>query len=164
VVSAFRDFAGDAPDEVASIVAAYPLADEDRTALLSLLRGPADPLGDLAPQARVDYLKRTSYSDYLRSALGMPEAVITLIRDMPRGLWGVGWDALSSLEAIRMGMPGIAPVDAALADVSGYGEEPYIFHFPDGNAGIARALVRQLVPTAVPGSTMEDLVPALVDY
>ena len=43
-------------------------------------------------------------------------------------------------------------------------EEPYIFHFPDGNASIARALVRKLIPDAVPGSTQEDLVTARVDY
>ena len=36
--------------------------------------------------------------------------------------------------------------------------EPYIYHFPDGNASIARLLVRSLVPAAMPGSTMEDIV------
>jgi spermidine dehydrogenase len=43
-------------------------------------------------------------------------------------------------------------------------EEPYIFHFPDGNASIARLLVRALIPGAVPGSTMEDVVTARADY
>ena len=42
--------------------------------------------------------------------------------------------------------------------------DPYIFHFPDGNAGVARALVRALIPRALPGSTMADLVTAAVDY
>src|SRR5262249_37631961 len=42
--------------------------------------------------------------------------------------------------------------------------DPYIFHFPDGNAGVARALVRALIPRALPGSTMADLVTATVDY
>jgi spermidine dehydrogenase len=43
-------------------------------------------------------------------------------------------------------------------------DEPYIFHFPDGNAGLARSLVRALLPDAVPGNTMEDLVQSRVDY
>jgi spermidine dehydrogenase len=43
-------------------------------------------------------------------------------------------------------------------------EEPYIFHFPDGNASIARLLVRSLIPGAVPGTTMEDVVTARADY
>ncbi|MER3482385.1 MAG: hypothetical protein C4332_03765 [Meiothermus sp.] len=42
--------------------------------------------------------------------------------------------------------------------------DDYIYHFPDRNAGIARALVRRLRPDAVPGRTMEDLVIARVDY
>jgi spermidine dehydrogenase len=43
-------------------------------------------------------------------------------------------------------------------------EEPYIFHFPDGNASVARLLVRSLLPEAVPGSTMEDVVTAKANY
>jgi spermidine dehydrogenase len=42
--------------------------------------------------------------------------------------------------------------------------EPYIFHFPDGNASIARLLVRSLIPGTIPGSTMEDVVTAKADY
>jgi spermidine dehydrogenase len=43
-------------------------------------------------------------------------------------------------------------------------EEPYIFHFPDGNASVARLLVRALLPDAMPGRTMEDVVTAKADY
>ena len=42
-------------------------------------------------------------------------------------------------------------------------EEPYIFHFPDGNASVARLLVRSLIPEALPGTTMEDVVTAKAD-
>jgi len=37
-------------------------------------------------------------------------------------------------------------------------------HFPDGNATIARLLVRNLLPAAVPGSSVEDVITARVDY
>ncbi len=43
-------------------------------------------------------------------------------------------------------------------------DEPYIFHFPDGNASIARLLVRSLVPGVLPGHSMEDIVMARADY
>ena len=43
-------------------------------------------------------------------------------------------------------------------------DEPYIFHFPDGNASIARMLVRSLVPGALPCHTMEDIVTARANY
>lgn len=37
-------------------------------------------------------------------------------------------------------------------------------HFPDGNATIARLLVRDLIPQAVPGNGVENIVTAQVDY
>jgi len=43
-------------------------------------------------------------------------------------------------------------------------QEPYIYHFPDGNASIARLLVRGLIPDSAPGNTMEDIVLAKMDY
>ena len=38
------------------------------------------------------------------------------------------------------------------------------FHFPDGNASLARLLVRRLVPAAMPGDSAEDVVLARADY
>ncbi len=38
------------------------------------------------------------------------------------------------------------------------------FHFPDGNASIARLLVRRLVPAAMPGDGAEEVVAARADY
>ena len=43
-------------------------------------------------------------------------------------------------------------------------DEPYIYHFPDGNASIARLIVRSLIPAVAPGDTMEDIVTARFDY
>jgi spermidine dehydrogenase len=42
--------------------------------------------------------------------------------------------------------------------------EKYFFHFPDGNASIARLLVRSLIPDAVPGSNAQDIVTFKVKY
>ena len=40
----------------------------------------------------------------------------------------------------------------------------YTFHFPDGNASIARLLVRHLIPESLPGAGAEDAVAARLDY
>ena len=42
--------------------------------------------------------------------------------------------------------------------------EKYFFHFPDGNASIARMLVRKLIPDAIPGNSASDVVLAKADY
>jgi spermidine dehydrogenase len=82
-------------------------------------------------------------------------------------LFGVGIDAVSALACFENGddyksftYPGFGGLN--LGDVEK--EEPYIFHFPDGNASIARLLVRSLVPGAIPGHTMDDVVLARADY
>src|ERR1019366_2876285 len=58
-------------------------------------------------------------------------------------------------------LPGLKAQRAAFGATQ---EEPYIYHFPDGNASIARMLVRNFVPGIAPGSTMEDIVLARFDY
>ena len=40
----------------------------------------------------------------------------------------------------------------------------YEFHFPDGNASVARLLVRSLIPRTVPGGAVEDIVTEHIDY
>ena len=42
--------------------------------------------------------------------------------------------------------------------------EAVYFRFPDGNASIARLLVRSLIPAVAPGTGMEDIVSARFDY
>jgi spermidine dehydrogenase len=57
-----------------------------------------------------------------------------------------------------IGRMGYTP--AGFADTGG----SETLHFPDGNATVARLLVRDLIPKAVPGSSAEDVVTARVDY
>jgi spermidine dehydrogenase len=152
------------PAETEAAIAAYPLSAESKASLLRLLTSRADILEGVPAERREAMLRAMSYSDFLRKHAGVTEEVVTLLRDRVKGYWGVGWDALSALEACRLEEPGTAALGVNPTPESPSGEEPYIFHFPDGNASIARALVRALVPDAVPGATMEDLVRARVDY
>jgi spermidine dehydrogenase len=106
-----------------------------------------------------------SYDDFLRRVAGMPQEVVDFFNAEPVGLWAVGYDALSALEATREGMPGTGGLglDEVLAGDHPH-NDPYIFHFPDGNAGVARLLVRALVPASAGGSTMEDIVTQRLHY
>ncbi len=53
-----------------------------------------------------------------------------------------------------------------LGQEDGEASEEYggVFHFPDGNASIARLLVRKLIPEIAAGDSMEDIVTASFDY
>jgi spermidine dehydrogenase len=69
---------------------------------------------------------------------------------------------VSALEACVCEYPGFQGVDVAESEPGI--DEPYIYHFPDGNASVARLLVRKLIPQTALGSTMEDIVLAKFDY
>jgi spermidine dehydrogenase len=142
-----------------------PLSRVAQDALLKLFFEERDLLAGQDVAQKLATLRGMSYDDFLRRVAGMPEEVVLLFRNQSMGLWGVGFDAVSALEGAREGMPGTRHlgIDAVLAAEHPH-DDPYIFHFPDGNAGVARLLVRALVPDAAPGSTMEDMVTARLDY
>jgi spermidine dehydrogenase len=155
----------DNEQKIIDIINTYPIAEASKAALLKLLSATENYLPGVGSQEdKINLLRRTSYSDFLRKYANVPEEVVLLYRDMSRGLWGIGWDALSALDAYKSQMPGTRHLNIELVDASYERDEPYIFHFPDGNAGFARSIVRKLIPSVIPGTTMEDLVQARVDY
>ena len=156
----------DNEQEIIDLINAYPIAEASKTALIKLLSQTENYLLGMGPQEdKINLLRQTSYSDFLRNYVNVPEEVVQLLyRDMARGLWGIGWDALSALDAYKSHMPGTLGLNLKIAEQSYERDEPYIFHFPDGNAGFARSIVRELIPSAISGTTMEDLVKARVDY
>ncbi len=164
-------------NDIQGIINSYPIQDESKRALASLLSDKRDHLIGIESQSKkIEFLRNTSYTDFLKNHLEVPEEVVGLYRNGIKGLWGVGWDALSTMEAYNYDMPGTYYFDFVLPDddpsrghitaseKSNDREEPYIFHFPDGNASIPRALVRELIPDSISGNTMEDLVSAKVNY
>jgi spermidine dehydrogenase len=162
---AVRGFFAEGTDNASQAIDLYPIAQESKAALLRLLSEEKNYLPDLDREQKIALLRRISYTAFLQDRAGIPQEVTDMLRDSIRGFWGVGWDSLSALEGYRLGMPGTSYLDIGELDNEPPGrDEPYIFHFPDGNAGVARSLVRQLLPQALPGSTMEDLVLSRLDY
>jgi spermidine dehydrogenase len=143
--------------------APLPMSDRGRADLVRLT-ATTDFLAGLDQTARVQRLRTQSYLRYLHDVVGVGEEVSALVKRMPNTFWGFDYDALSALEAFRLGAPGFSGLDENAVDHLYPDDEPYIFHFPDGNAGLARLLVRRLIPSAAPGLTMADVVTAPFDY
>jgi spermidine dehydrogenase len=153
-------------------LAQAPLSQPLRDDILRIETGEIDYLPGLADAEKKDRLSRISYSDYLTKVAKADPGVIPFYQSHTQGEWGVGIDAVSALDCWAFSMPGfkglkLKPAAAPRMSYtpSGYvAGGSYTFHFPDGNASIARLLVRDLIPGAVPGSSATDVVTAEVDY
>jgi spermidine dehydrogenase len=149
-------------------LAEYPISEAARSALRRLDQG--DPNDLEAVRLAFAAPERTPVEEFLRFGFDMPEDGLAVLRDLTLGFWGFGLDGLSlreilDSETLGPGLTELAARHGAVHEAAGaHGEEPYIFHFPDGNAAIARLLVRSLVPGAVPGSDMQDVVTARARY
>lgn len=140
-------------------VTAFPLSPRARAQLIDMVWSERDVLPGLSKAQRLKILEHISYRDFLIRYWQADEDVLKFLQTRTHDLWAVGIDAVPASETL--GMPGLKAQKKVLAPEP---EEPYIYHFPDGNAGIARMMVRRLVPGIAPGSTMEDIVLARFDY
>ncbi len=141
-----------------------PLSAEAKGDLSRLLADERHYLDDVPPAKRVDYLVRTSYQAYLKERAGIGDEALKVLESRPRSVWAVGIDALPARTAWSSGYPGFADLDLGIPSYDREETEPNIFHFPDGNASVARLLVRNMIPSVAPGNNMEDIVTARFDY
>lgn len=161
---------GDLRDE--AFQAAAPLSDTVRRDLKRLLTERYDPMPGLSSTEKKARLARMSYTDFLTKLWQLDAGVARLYQTRTHGLFGVGVDAVPAQDAFGLGLPGFAAM--GLDDRPGPGQnydsipseeaQNYYFHFPDGNATVARLLVRRLLPNAIPGATLDDVVTARADY
>ncbi len=154
----------DAPDDLEASINHMPLSTEARAALFTLIHSERDWLEGKSVDEKIAHLRSNSYEDYLREDCAMPEEVVVMLRNRSHGLWAVGYDAISALAAADSGEPGTTTLGLEEHLWGNDEGEPYIFHFPDGNAGIARLLVRELIPDSASGHSMEDIVTADLHY
>ncbi|MDH4066607.1 MAG: NAD(P)/FAD-dependent oxidoreductase, partial [Acidobacteriota bacterium] len=155
---------GDVRDE--AFVAATPFSDAVKRDLKRLQTERFDPMPGLSSSEKKARLARMSYADFVTKLWKLDPGVLWLYQTRTHGLFGVGVDGVPAQDAFALGLPGFAGM--GLDDTPGPGQnydsirheeaEHYYFHFPDGNASVARLLVRRLVPAALPGSTMDDVV------
>ena len=153
--------------ELDALIDQFPLGEEDKALLKKLFVGRFDWLEGYSHDEKIKILKTTSYLDCLKKYAGMTEAALYPFHERPKGLWGAGWDVLSGMEAIRLGDPGIYGLGIKDEEGGAYDDtldEPYIFHFPDGNAGIARLLVAHMIPDSIAARDMDSIVKAHVHY
>jgi len=154
---------GDIPWE--DFVAQTPMTDAAKADLVRIFTEEKDYLPDLSRDEKYELLSNISYYDFLKDYAKVDQQVLEMYRRWGMSFWCVGIDEIPAIQVQGYddggGMPGLRHT---MPRVGHRGNEPYIFHFPDGNASVARLLVRALLPDTVPGNTMEDVVSAKIDY
>jgi spermidine dehydrogenase len=143
-------------------VAQMPISDAAKREFLRLLTMEEDQIPDIVGDAKEKYLSSISYRDFLSKHLNIAEPeVFAVLQDLAVDP-GMGIEAVDAYLALNYcGLPGW---DAAGLPSDTEEFDPLIHRFPDGNASIARLLVRLMIPDVAPGNTMEDIVTARFDY
>tara|TARA_B100001750_G_scaffold217134_1_gene202265 strand:+ start:1752 stop:3722 length:1971 start_codon:yes stop_codon:yes gene_type:complete len=176
------------PENIKKVVKKMPISDQSKKEFSKLFLDRTDFFPEMTLEEKYYYLDSISYEDYLKKYHKVGDEVIGVFHSMLWALWGVGTESIPAFGAFSDGLPGFSGLgftdeddtsepENQMYDLSTYDEnieeymskneisdEPYIFHFPDGNATIARLLVRKMIPNSIAGSTMEDIVTAKADY
>jgi len=144
----------------AQFFADAPLSAAARADLIRVHDAKVDYLPDLDPVAKAEALKTMSYQDFLLNKVKLTPAALPFFA-------GQGYrnnmrvDTCPAFNAFRSGAPGFQGMEIA-HQIEAEAEH---FHWPDGNASVARLLVAKLVPGVFPGAqTQESIVLAPADY
>ncbi len=175
-----RDHLAVLPERHEGSAAAYaaalrdaPLNEQAKRDIVRIETGKIDYLPDLTAAQTMDRLSRISYAAFLTDIAKVDPQVVGYYQKAPHGEFGNGIDDEPALDCWGIGLPGFAGMKLdhkitarmgnTAAGYSSTGGSPS-FHFPDGNATIARALVRDLVPAVAQAGSIEALINAKFDY
>ena len=155
-----------------ALLADAPISEAARTDLKRLWTEHFDPYPGDGSAAKKAKLAKMSYADFLTSVWKVDPGLLPIFQTAPHSLFGAGIDAVPAQDAFGLGLPGFQgmQLDPGPGPGQNYDSirsdeaEAFFMHFPDGNATIARALVRKLVPAAIAGRTIDDLVTTRADY
>jgi spermidine dehydrogenase len=157
----------------ADFLARTPLSAEAQKDIARIQEAKIDYMPGVAQSEKKARLSKMSYKDFLLNVVKAHPDVIPFYQFRTHGLYGIGIDAVPALDCWAIHFPGfqgmgLDRVPSKGLSITALGEvtpkQDYHFHFPDGNASIARMLVRSLIPDAAPGNTAEDIVTAKMDY
>ena len=149
---------------IAQFAADCPLSEVARRDLIALYSEKRDVLPKLSVKQKVELLSTLSYHDFLEKYWKVDPALVRLFDGRTLDLFAVPGTMLPAIFLADTGYPGFQGLNLGSAIDLSEEAEAYIYHFPDGNASIARLLVRRMIPQVAPGSSMEDIVTARFDY
>ncbi len=152
---------------IEAFIGDFPLNDKDKKDLIALFKSEKDYLKGMDKKQRDEYVAKTSYKKFLEEKVKLSPQAVKFFEGMTDDFLALGIDAVSCEDARVSFLPGfdklgLDPIEGeALAEM----EEPYIYHCADGNATVARLMVRRLIPdVSKKGKNMDEITLAHFDY
>lgn len=158
-------------EESIELIKELGLPTEQHQRLLDLINGEKDLLDDLSLLETKDYIAATSYEEFLIKKAELSLDTVKTFESFNKIFMGLGIESVSVETAFMLGYPGANSVgytgklvnklmDRLVDNIS-------FPVFPDGNASVARLLVRKLIPAVASGTSsnaMESIVTDRFDY
>ncbi len=144
----------------AEFLAHAPLSKAARRDIIRLYEEPIDYMPDLTLEQKKAALEQMTCLEFLTDVAGVHEEVLLYLQNQVTVYWAIGADVLPAWEARDFGLPGFEGMGFPQPSW----DDAQYFRFPDGNASIARLLVRSMIPEVAPAGPTEDIVTALFDY
>ena len=139
-----------------AFLARTPLDERAKQEIVQLFSGSVDYFPDQSRAEKREALSKISYQEFLSDIVGVHPDVVAFFQHWDTSYMATGIDTRN---ALGTRLPGLGSSRRSWR--RSHRED---FCFPDGNASIARSLVRAMVPRVAPGSDMNDLVTARFDY
>jgi spermidine dehydrogenase len=147
----------------ADFIADFPIPENQKPKLVALFTQHRDVLPGQSVKQKQATLAGISYRHFIQHYWQLDDAAANSFQGRSHDFFAAGIDGLPAYDAMQVGYPGFQGLSLP-PESSPELDDPYIHHFPDGNASIARLLTRSLVPGVAPGTGMEDIVTARFDY
>lgn len=145
----------------------FPFNSKDKKDLISLFKSEKDYLKGMSKEEKEKYIQKTSYKKFLEEKVKLSNEAIKFFEGMSDDFLALGIDAISCEDARISFLPGfdklgLDPIEGeALAEM----EEPYNYHCADGNASVARLLVKRLIPNICKeNENLDDITLSHFDY
>jgi spermidine dehydrogenase len=164
--------------KAAGWVPGLPIAEQAKKDLLMLYGSPPDWFPGLSQEEKESRLAGLTYAGFLKEVCKVHPDVLSFFRTMSSDEWAYGTDAFGAIDAWGSAdgwdYPGFQGLRLNADKASKYNspsmkkewdaDDPYIYHFPEGNQALVRMMVGRMIPGFASATTMDAITTASFDY
>ncbi|MEV0582784.1 NAD(P)-binding protein [Nonomuraea sp. NPDC050310] len=159
-------------------VAQLPIAEQAKKDLLRLYTSPPDWFAGLSQAQKEERLAGMTYSQFLLEVCKVHPDVERFCRTMSSDEWAYdtrafgaidawgsadGWD-YPGFQGLKLNSDRPSKYNSPSMKKEWTAEDPYIYHFPEGNQAIVRMMVGRMIPGFASATDMDGITTARFDY